>query len=482
MTIRITPQTTLATALEQSQRINARLAELQQQASSGVRVRRPSDAPESIGEILTKKTDRARLEADIENIRSVTSKLNHSVAQLLDINKSLIRVKEIAIDAPQSQERELLSNEVNRILEQIVQFANGRNGDAYVFSGAATNRAPFEVVRDVNGRITGVRYQGGEIETRASIGDGASVSLNAVGSEVFERTDRAPTTLSGGNTGAVAGSGTDTATGTGRLQVTHVATSYDPASGVKAGLSSPGGDTIIGAAGIHRLTVIDTSGTGTAGTISLNGGDPVAFSATDTDLKVAGPGGAVVYVDTTAIAAGFSGDVDITATGVLSVDGGLTTVAISAGANQQVIDSRDGSVTWIDSTGIRSTGTERIEYPGTTGVFESLIQLRDDLLNPDGLSEAELSELFNRRLGDIDRVRDDLLATVGQQSVELENLQALQTHTEDIHLQTNQRISELESADITEVLLNLRAEENLLQFTYASILRVIDQSLLEFLR
>ncbi len=64
----------------------------------------------------------------------------------------------------------------------------------------------------------------------------------------------------------------------------------------------------------------------------------------------------------------------------------------------------------------------------------------------------------------------------------MENLQALQTHTEDIHLQTNQRISELESADITEVLLNLRAEENLLQFTYASILRVIDQSLLEFLR
>ena len=44
----------------------------------------------------------------------------------------------------------------------------------------------------------------------------------------------------------------------------------------------------------------------------------------DTNLKVSAPNGDVVYVNTTAVVPGFSGNVDITADGMLSVDGGTT--------------------------------------------------------------------------------------------------------------------------------------------------------------
>src|SRR5439155_11953260 len=101
---------------------------------------------------------------------------------------------------------------------------------------------------------------------------------------------------------------------------THTSTTYQAGSGVQTGSGSAAGDTVIGPAGAHQLTIVDTSGTGAAGTVSLDGGPAVAFTNADTNLKVSGPNGQVVFVDTTAITANFNGTVNITANGTVSVD------------------------------------------------------------------------------------------------------------------------------------------------------------------
>src|SRR5690606_13494775 len=134
--------------------------------------------------------------------------------------------------------------------------------------------------------------------------------------DVFQPIARGKTLFLGG-TGAAPGTGTDSALGRGTLIVSHTSTTYTAGSGVAAGTSSADGDTIIGPAGAHILTIEDTSGTGAFGTVSLNGGPPVSFTNGDTNLKVIGPLDEVVYLDTTAITAGFSGDVEITADGTL---------------------------------------------------------------------------------------------------------------------------------------------------------------------
>ena len=59
---------------------------------------------------------------------------------------------------------------------------------------------------------------------------------------------------------AAAGTDTDSATGQAVLTISHTATTFAAGSGVQAGTSSPGGDTILGPAGAHTLTIIDTSG------------------------------------------------------------------------------------------------------------------------------------------------------------------------------------------------------------------------------
>ena len=73
-----------------------------------------------------------------------------------------------------------------------------------------------------------------------------------------------------------------------------------------SGIGSGAGDTIIGQVGTHHLQVIDTSGNGTSGTFSLNGGQAVNFTNMDTNIPVDGLSGERVYLDASAIFAWLS--------------------------------------------------------------------------------------------------------------------------------------------------------------------------------
>ena len=116
------------------------------------------------------------------------------------------------------------------------------------------------------------------------------------------------------------------------------------------------------------------------------------------------------------------------------------------------------------------------------GAFEALIQLRDQLRSTEGISRAELKDIMDHRIKDIVRVQDHILDVVGEQSVALENLDALESRTQDVQLETRLSIGELENADIAEVILRLQSEQNMLQFIYAAAANIFDNSLLDFIR
>jgi len=78
------------------------------------------------------------------------------------------------------------------------------------------------------------------------------------------------------------------------------------------------------------------------------------------------------------------------------VDGGATSVPINFSSNQVVTNGTTGAVTNVDSTNIRSTGTDNLNYTGTFDAFQSLIALRDDLRNTRGLSSADQAQALSR--------------------------------------------------------------------------------------
>ena len=485
MSFRVTPNILTTQSLTYQQRHASQLARLQEQITSGQRINRPSDDPTGTRKVLATVAEMNHREADLTNIAATRATLNHSFTNLQDAGLLFVRAKEIALSAQQSTEPlelEHLANEVDGLLERLLAIANSSHDGESLFGGAKTDAPPFsKQTAPDSSTIVQVDYAGSVIRAETVVGKGIEVDRIYSGDGVFQQTARGATLLIGGS-GAASGAGTDTSVGSGRLTIRHSLTTYAGASGIQAGTSSAAGDTIIGPSGAHTLSIVDTSGTGTSGTVSLNGGPAIPFSSTDTDLRVEGPAGESVFVDTSGITPGFSGSVDIQADGTLSVDDGLTEVALDYSTNQVLTHGIDQSITHIDSSGIRNAGVDGIEYGGTSGAFEMLIELRDALRNPNVPDSPEWHAAIARRIGDIDRVHDHLLSVTGEQAVTLQQLDVLEQRYEIMQLEGERIVGELASTDLSEVAIRMQQEQTLLEMTLASSARLFDQSILDFLR
>jgi flagellin-like hook-associated protein FlgL len=265
------------------------------------------------------------------------------------------------------------------------------------------------------------------------------------------------------------------------LQVVHTLTTFGGSSGVQSGASSGTLDTVIGPMGANKLYINDTSGTGASGTVSLNGGTPVAFDNTDTDLKVTGPSGEVVYLDTTAIAAGFNGHEDVEGDGTLSIDGGNTTTAIDFTTAQAITDGTTGAITNVDSSNIRQAGNENLDYPGVADLFQTLINLRDTINNTQGLSAADRQTALNQQLGEIDRLNASLATPLGAQANQAQFLSQLQTRTTDLQTRIQKNTGDLQSTDMASAIVQLQQQQNLYQIGLQMTANMNQMSLLNFL-
>jgi flagellar hook-associated protein 3 FlgL len=478
MPIRSTPGRNIDFAVSQLNSQSVRLRKAQEQLSTGNRLNRPSDDPLAVRHSLLQKDRISRLETTIESTQHAQSRVSQAHVQLRSGHQIFIRAREVGLSARQAtdpSEQQIFAAEIDGLIEQLVNIANSSDEAGFLFSGTETRQRPFEL-DEAGGSVT---YSGAVASTQLHLARNADRTALASGDRIFLSTLRGDSVVVG-NSGITAGAGVDTATGTRPLEITHTSTTYST-GGVTAGTSSVNGDTIVGGTGTHTLVINDTSGTGASGTISLDGGGEFAFTSADTDLELLGPNGETVYVNTTAITAGFSGSVDILANGTVSVDGGATTTAIDFSANQQITDSRDGSVVHLDTTAARNAGVTTVEFPGTSDAFAALIELRDELLSAKTRTQTEHQEALGRRLTEIERVEGHLLDEVGTQSVTLENLDRLVARTEDLQLEQVAAHAQTSDADLAAATLELQELLNLQQFTMAAVSQLMQTDLLQFL-
>lgn len=481
MYFRVTQQQIAASARSAIARQSVNLHRAQRQITSGLRVERPSDDPTAMRRGLIQRDRLTRLGANATSLQHVRSRAEQAHVSLREANDLLVKASSLAIQAQQAvepTESRILAAEVERLLSRLTGIANSSDESGYLFGATADGSPPFSFDPDQPGLAT---YSGADSPTQLLLSGMTPTDALLPGDRIFQPSERGPTIIVG-TSGVQPGTGTDSAEGRRQLQVAHTATTYAGGSGIAPGASSPTGDTVIGQTGTHVLTIVDTSGTGAAGTVSLNGGTEVPFTSGDTNLEVTAADGTRVFVDTTAITPGFSGDVDITASGTLSIDGGATTTPITFSANQIVTDSRDGSFVTLDTTGAVRAATDSLEFPGTADVFRTLQSFRDDLLNLRELPPDELQAALNRGLGEIQRVQEHVLDMIGVQSVSLEHFEQLRVQVEDLEVAEEIELTDTVGADVTEAIFALQETQNLQQFTMAAVGRLLTPSLLEFLR
>jgi flagellin-like hook-associated protein FlgL len=486
MDLRITPQVVIDLALSSIRDHSDRLGQLQEEAATGNRINAPSDDPLATVQVMNLNSQNVRLDAYTANAQTATADLNQSVSVLQEAGTVLSSASQIASEASNSTnlpaDFSALATEVDGLIGRMLQLANTNNSGRYLFSGTTPTQTPFAIAATNSaGLPTSIVYQGGSDATQIPIGQRQNVATLYAGSQVFQQRQRSVPVYTG-TTGATPGTGTDSATGQGTLVVTHTSTVYAAGSGIQAGTNSVAGDNILGPAGSHTLTVVDTSGTGASGTVSLDGGPAIAFTNSDTNLAVSGPGGEKVYVNTTAITPSFNGTVAITSNGTLSTDGGASTVAINFSSNQVVTNSSTGAVTNVNSANIRSTGTEDISYTGTYDVFQALISLRDDLRNTRGLSQTDQIQSLSQRIGELDQVRGGISQALGEQSASLQNLSALTNRIKQVQLDLTSRSTDLQGADLSQVVVGLQTQQNFLTLALGAFSRIMNQSLLNFLQ
>lgn len=481
MDTRITSSTQTEYSISQINRQTAQLQQLQKQLSTGLRMDKPSDDPAGIRRSIIQKDRVERFDEHITSLEQGSARLSQAHTQLLDAQRLFVRASEIALSGKQATddtEVDVLAQELDGLLGQLTNIANSSDHNGFLFAGTRTDARPYpdNVSTDTNSA-----YGGTSDSLNVHItGQPARQSLQP-GLDVFSGELRGETVLIGSN-GIKVTAGQASAAGFREIEIRHDNTTYAAGSGVAAGTSSAAEDTIIGATGVHKLFINDTSGTGTSGTISLNGGPPIDFTNTDTNLKVTDGSGQSVYLNTQSITPGFSGSVDITSNGALSIDRGLTEQAIDFSGDQLFTDSRDGTAVYLDTSEARNTDGAKLEFAGTFDAFQSLVALRDDLLNTRGLSVAERNEALGRRLDDINRISDHMLDEVGVQSVNLESLERIKNLTEDRKLAYEVTLADLTAVDFARAAVQLQEVLNLQQVTMTTIGRVSNSNLADFLR
>ena len=485
MDTRVTLQTIVQGALADTGRLSAQLASLQAQAATGKKFAQISDDPATALTVLDNNTLAQTYATHLNNISTATSQLNASVSTLQQVSDLFSQAHTIALQATNSTNDTTsfgaMAQQVDAMLSQLMNLANSKQQDgSFIFGGTANRTQPF-VVNGTNaqGQPLAVQYQGATTASNMFVDRNQQVAIDYAGNQVFQSQQRQTTAFTG-NTGAQPGAGTDTATGRGQLLIQHTATTYAPGSGAQPGTNSTNRDTILGPLGAHQLHITDTSGNGSAGTVSLDGGPAVAFSNSDTNLAVTSAAGDTVFLNTTAITANFDGNVDVTSTGALSIDGGANFTPLTFAADQSVTDS-SGKLTLVDTSNVVRTGNEDVTYAGTADAFQSLIALRDDLRNTRNLSASDQIKALSGDLTDLDRVHTNVLTTVGAQSATLQSLQSLQGHLQDLQLNAQKTASALGDVDMSQLVVNLQAYQNQLQLSLATFSRIVDQNLLSFL-
>ncbi|SFI36286.1 flagellar hook-associated protein FlgL [Planctomicrobium piriforme] len=478
MSFRVTPHRTYELGQLNAQNRYAQGANLQQQISTGFRVNKPSDDPAAQKIILNQTAMIQRYKTQQSTIDTAKTTLSDAQTQVRDAQQLLVQAKQIALQARQAtdqSEKTVFANQLNSILKQLDGIANAQSNGQYLFSGTQSSTPPFSGITD-----GAAVYQGSAAAGELNIGSSLTVKTFYSGKEVFQPASSGTLAITG-QTGIANGTGTSSGNASTTLIVRHTLTTYAAGSGIQAGSGSVAGDTIIGAAGTHKLTIIDTSGNGSAGTVSLNGGPAVAFTSADTNLKVTGADGQIVYLNTQSITAGFNGDVNITADGTLSIDGGATEVPIDFSQDQILENASLGVVQHFDTTGVTLAGSVTAEPDATSDIFQSVAALRDAILNPGQLSGSDLDAAFERRLQDLDAASNHLLDVIGEQSVSLQSLDTLDARLQTLQLNSETTLNDAQSTDYATAITQLQEQQNLLQFTLQTLNTLSNISILDFL-
>ena len=180
------------------------------QTTSGKKINKISDDPSGASFALGLKDRKGQIEQFIRNLDTARVYLSNAEDVLNKVqtvlNKAITDASQGATDTMDINQKRLIANDIDQIREQIMDLANTRVMNRYLFSGTLTDTTPFT---EVAGTVV---YNGNSNTIDAQIGYSIRISTNltgdrvftAPGANVFEVLSNIRDHLNAGNSNAVA--------------------------------------------------------------------------------------------------------------------------------------------------------------------------------------------------------------------------------------------------------------------------------------
>jgi len=507
MVMRVTSQTQQRNALNNIFRITENMFNAQKEITSGKKIQKPSDDPSGMRDTLALRTNIKQIKQFDRNINSNQLFLSRGESTLDSIGVSLTRAKELSMvelgGLSTSETRGYAKTELDNIISKVLQDANTKVKKMYIFSGTDVNTTPFEV------NASGAVYKGNSDNLMVQIEEDINVKVNIPGSEVLG-TDLNPdlntsTNVSdlNGGTGITAGSfsitdraGTSgTVTITSSMTLANVITAISNASSnLTASINSSGnGLTITDTSSVitNSLTVSEVDGGRTASSLgivgtkdgNIEGMDLNAALSTNTKISELNGGDGLTLGDINIINGAASSAVSLSsATTIAEVidlinaaaSGTVTASIDSAGTSLQVVSNNSSTIAVVNNVGTDTTA-EELGIGGGRNVINTLFKLKQAMEYDDTF--AILGSLANLDSG---------LETINGSRAIYGAVARRIMSTEATHQQTivnlKDQISNIEGADLVEAASEFAAMEAALQASLSSTARIIQPSLLDFLR
>ena len=420
----------------------ARLSKYQEQVNTGKKISVPSDDPVVAARALKLRTDVAKVEQYQKNIGDAQSWLDATDEAMSKLGDVLQRARELTVQAANGtntpEETQKISAELKQLKIQAIHQSNSTYAGRYIFSGYKTDQKVMnddETSANFGKYAIDVNTTGEKIFYEVGVGD--SISINVTGGDLFNL-------------------------------------------GLDASNSSNG----ISTSQIDKLTYPYTvDATNDAISISVDGNPSNPLVATIP--PAATPGG---YTDAASLAKAIQ---DAVNTQIDTINVGLPVgsapmlpieVSIDAGH----IELRTTSKTSTSAITITNSGffasvnaTNTVETTGDVGETPSMIKMFDDVIAgmEKGDSKAISNQLdtFDEQIGNVLRVRADVGARQNRMVLTEDRM------SNDL-INFTEAMSNNENVDVAEAIMNLKNEESVFQASLAAGARIIQQSLVDFLK
>ena len=131
----------------------ARVAVLQERLISGKRINRPSDDPAGAEAVLNLRTSQTEIVQFQRTNQAASQKLTAADDALNSYEGILERVRVLVThglsDTSTQPAKNALASEIEALRSRILNVANARNGDDYLFGGTRQNAAPFDPITGI---------------------------------------------------------------------------------------------------------------------------------------------------------------------------------------------------------------------------------------------------------------------------------------------------------------------------------------------